>query len=50
VSLQADLDSTLRERAAKFKMMLSARFKWTFEEEEEDDEMPVVVDLGGAGM
>lgn len=42
----ADVDPKLRERALKFKHMLEARFQWTFDGEDNEEDMPLVVDLG----
>jgi len=42
----ADIDDAdLRTKAAKFKMYLTKKFKWNFDEEDLEDEKPVVVEL-----
>lgn len=42
----ADIDDAdLRTKAAKFKMYLTKKFKWNFDEEDPEDEKPVVVEL-----
>eukprot|EP00729_Bicosta_minor_P007370 gene7370-26940_t len=41
-----DVDPKLAERARKFKQMLETRFQWIFDVEEDEEDMPLVVDLG----
>lgn len=40
-----DVDANLKTKAEKFKMYLTKKFKWNFDEDELEDERPVVVEL-----
>ena len=42
------VDARLRDRADKFKANLAKKFDWDFGEDDEDEDAPVVVDLGEA--
>lgn len=39
------VDANLKTKAEKFKMYLTKKFKWNFDEDDLDDESPVVVEL-----
>ena len=42
------VDARLRDRADKFKANLAQKFDWDFGDEDDDEDAPVVVDLGEA--
>jgi A1 cistron-splicing factor AAR2 len=39
------IDSNLRQKADRFKAHLTQKFNWDFDEEELEEDMPVVVEL-----
>jgi len=42
---QAEVEGYLKSKAQKFQQYLTKRFKWNFEEDDLDDEKPVIVEL-----
>ena len=38
------IDSNLRQKADRFKAHLTQKFRWDFDEEEHDEDLPVVVE------